>query len=93
MRLAACFGTERGVRVCAPVHDAFLIEFELAEEEEAIRTMQGAMREASACILGGYELTTDVKVVRYPDRYVDKRGKTMWDLVWGIVGGLSNPNR
>jgi len=88
MRLAACFGTERGVRVCAPVHDAFLIEFELAEEEEAIRTMQGAMQEASACVLGGYKLTTDVKVVRYPDRYMDKRGKTMWDLVWGIVGNL-----
>ena len=26
LRLACCFATERGVRVCAPVHDAILIE-------------------------------------------------------------------
>ena len=25
MRLAACFATESGIEVCAPVHDAFLI--------------------------------------------------------------------
>jgi DNA polymerase I len=25
MRLAACLGTEAGIKVCAPVYDAFLI--------------------------------------------------------------------
>jgi len=26
LRLACCFATEQGIRVCAPVHDALLIE-------------------------------------------------------------------
>src|SRR5512132_2077913 len=33
-----------------------------------------ALREASAAVLNGFELLTDVVIVRYLDRYMDKRG-------------------
>jgi hypothetical protein len=30
-------------------------------------------------------LTTDVDIIRHPDRYSDKRGKIMWDTVRRIL--------
>ena len=30
---------------------------------------------------GTIELRTDAKIVRYPDRYTDKRGTTVWERV------------
>jgi hypothetical protein len=36
-------------------------------------------------VLGGFELSTDVHVVRYPHRYMDKRGQEMWDRVFDLV--------
>lgn len=88
LRLACCFATERGIKVCAPVHDAILIEFDLENEERDVAAAQEAMREASSLVLGCFELRTDVKIIRYPDRYMDGRGKKMWDTIWEIVESL-----
>lgn len=85
LRLACCLATERGVTVCAPVHDALLIEAPLDQLEQAIATAQASMAEASRVVLGGFELRTDVKVIRYPDRYSDPRGERMWSTVQGIL--------
>ena len=41
LRLACCFATERGIRVCAPVHDALLIEAPLDDLESAVVATQG----------------------------------------------------
>jgi hypothetical protein len=43
------------------------------------------MQEASRIVLGGFELGTDVQVWRYPDRFMDERGKAMWDRVVGLI--------
>jgi hypothetical protein len=92
LRLACCLATERGIRVCAPVHDALLIEAPLDEFDARVESAQLAMTEASEVVLGGFQLNTDVEVIRYPDRYRDKRGTTMWKLVGKIVDRLeSNP--
>jgi DNA polymerase-1 len=48
--------------------------------------MRAAMAEASRFVLGGFELATDVKVVPWPDRYMDPRGRHMWDRVCHLVG-------
>jgi len=53
--------------------------------------MRAAMAEASRAVLRGFELGTDIKVVRYPDRYMDKRGKIMWDRVMGLIGAATEP--
>ena len=88
LRLACCLATERGIEVCAPVHDAVLICAPLDRLEDDITGMRGAMAEASRIILGGFELGTDVHVVKYPHRYVDGRGLAMWEQVTGLVGRL-----
>jgi DNA polymerase I-like protein with 3'-5' exonuclease and polymerase domains len=81
MRLAACLATERGIEVCAPIHDAFLVCTPFDRLEADIATMRAAMAEASRVVLGGFELGTDVSVTRWPERYMDSRGSVMWDRV------------
>ena len=86
LRIACCLATERGVEVCAPVHDAVLICAPLDQLDDDIASMRAAMAEASRAVLSGFELGTDVHVVRYPDRYMDGRGQVMWQRVMQLVG-------
>jgi DNA polymerase I len=88
LRLACCFAVEAGICVCAPVHDAIVIEASLEQLDAAIEMTQAAMARASEVVLGGFRLSTDVKVVRYPEHYMDKRGVDMWDKVWSIIHDL-----
>ena len=85
MRIAACLATERGLEVCAPVHDAFLICAPIERLDEDIATMRAAMAEASRLVLDGFEVRTDVHVVSYPDRYMDARGVEMWGRVVKLI--------
>jgi DNA polymerase I len=86
LRIACCLATERGIEVCAPVHDAVLICAPFDRLDADVAAMRAAMTEASRFVLGGFELATDVKVVRWPDRYMDPRGRQMWDRVCDLVG-------
>jgi DNA polymerase family A len=88
LRLACCLATERGVEVCAPVHDALLICAPLGELEAAIAAMRSAMAEASRIVLSGFELGTDASIVRWPHRYSDGRGTRMWNEVTALVDQL-----
>jgi hypothetical protein len=88
LRLACCLATERGIRVCCPVHDALLVEGPAEEIDDVVEVTQAAMREASEVVLPGFPLRTDAKVVRWPDRYADERGERMWETVWSIVREL-----
>ncbi len=85
LRLACCSLTEAGVRVCAPVHDALLIEAPTEDIDRAVLHCQQAMHRASELVLPGFPLRTEVKVVRSPARYMDPRGTEMWDLVFGLL--------
>ena len=66
LRLACCLGTERGIEVCAPVHDAVLICAPLDRLDDDVRRMQECMTEASIVVTGGLALKTDVKLIRHP---------------------------
>jgi DNA polymerase-1 len=85
LRLACCLATERGVRVCAPVHDALLVEGPAYAIREVVAETQKAMREASELVLPGFPLRTDAKIVSWPERYVDDRGRRMWELVQELL--------
>ena len=87
LRIACCLLSERGIRLCAPVHDAVLIESPIEQIDETVIACQCAMREASELVLSGFSLRTDAKIVRFPDRYSDKRGDQMWNTVQEIIGG------
>jgi DNA polymerase-1 len=81
LRLACIRLISDGVRVCAPVHDAILIEAPLADLDAVVAHTQAVMRGASAAVLGGFMLESDAKIVRAPERYMDERGTTMWNMV------------
>jgi len=89
LRLACCLATERGIQVCAPIHDALLIEAADDEIEVAVTATQAAMVEASQIALDGFALRSDAKVVRHPDRYMDPRGEKMWNTVTAILADLA----
>lgn len=85
LRLACCLATERGLNVCAPVHDAILIEGDAAALDETVSAAQCAMAEASRVVLDGFELRTDADVIAHPDRYMDPRGTVMWARVQDLL--------
>jgi DNA polymerase I-like protein with 3'-5' exonuclease and polymerase domains len=88
MRVAAILATEAGVEVVAPVHDAFMIAAPLEALDGQIAEMAAHMDRASEIVLSGFRLRSDTVVVRYPDRYMDKRGKDVWTRTAQIVDEL-----
>lgn len=86
LRLACCLATESGITVCAPVHDALLIEGASDEIEDLVARTQAIMTEASLLVTPGFPLRTDSEVVRWPDRYMDPRGSKMWNAVMKTLG-------
>jgi DNA polymerase I-like protein with 3'-5' exonuclease and polymerase domains len=89
MRWAAILATERGICVCAPSHDAFLIEAPTAQIETVAAEMQDVMQTASQIVLGGLKLRSDVEYVHSPDRYMDERGIEMWNCVMELLDELA----
>jgi hypothetical protein len=85
LRLACCELVEAGIAVCAPVHDAVLIEAPLARLDQVIEETQRFMADASATVLGGFRLRSDAETFRYPNRYQDERGARMWATVEHIL--------
>ena len=88
LRLACCLVTEAGITVCAPVHDALLIEAPLDQLDAHIQKTQALMAEASSIVLDGFALRSDVDIVRYPERYISDKGAQMWETVSEILDDL-----
>jgi DNA polymerase I len=89
LRLACSMLVESGTKVCAPVHDAVLIEAPLESLDKSIEETQQILSEASAIVLDGLRLRSGVEVFRYPERYVDERGIKMWETVQGVLDELT----
>jgi DNA polymerase I-like protein with 3'-5' exonuclease and polymerase domains len=88
LRLACCLAVEAGITVCAPVHDAILIEAPVEDLDEAVRETRAIMARASEIVLDGFALRTDVDITCYPERYADERGVAMWETVQTILRDL-----
>jgi hypothetical protein len=90
MRYAAMRATEAGLAVCAPIHDAFLIEASVAELEDAAARMNVIMGDASEAILGaGYRIKVDVEIAAKSEFYRDERGREGFDLLLGEIDRIS----
>jgi len=86
MRLACCLATEAGIMVCAPVHDALVIEGAIEEIDETVRQAQTIMQRAGEVVLRGFTLRTDAVVIRHPDCYVvNQRGAEMWQTILRLL--------
>jgi DNA polymerase-1 len=88
-RLAYVWGMRHGLSLIAPVHDAVLLEAPEDRIEADVALMREIMRRASHIILGAIELRTDVKIVRYPDRFTDSRGTELWETVLQLLAERS----
>jgi len=87
-RWACCLMIERGVRVCAPLHDAVLIEAPVGEIDHWVSVARAAMAQASRDIFRGkLELRTDARI--FTDRFIDERGGTIWETVNKLAGEAS----
>ena len=85
LRLAIILGISQGVKICAPVHDAILIEAPTEEIDDKVYVMQACMEEASSIVLDGFKLRSDAKIIKYPDRYEDERGKELWNVLLNLL--------
>jgi hypothetical protein len=96
LRLACCLATERGIEVVAPVHDAVMVEGPAGSIDEVVAATQDTMAEASEIVLDGFRLRTEAKEVRWPERYMDERGREFWNRVMGLLpeaGGSAGRGR
>jgi DNA polymerase I-like protein with 3'-5' exonuclease and polymerase domains len=86
MRLACVLTNRRGIMLIGCVHDALVIESSIEKIEEDSAITRECMRRASRIVLNSeHELRTDATIVKYPDRYTDKRGVEMWGEVIGLL--------
>ena len=85
LRLACILVLNEGVNICAPIHDAILIEAPIDELDDKICIAQNAMKQASKIVLSGFGLNTDVEKIKYPDRFSDRRGEETWNAILDIL--------
>jgi DNA polymerase I len=98
LRVACIMAERHGVELCGSVHDAVLIEAPDERIEADVALMREIMRRASRVVLnaaadGPYELRTDATIVRYPERYSDKRGVKTWAAVLDLLAQYRQQQR
>ena len=87
MRIACVLAVERGLKLCAPIHDALLIEAPKDQIDADVVKLKDCMSEASEGVLGkGKVCRVDADIVKYPDRYMDEQGQEMWDKIMVLLG-------
>jgi DNA polymerase I-like protein with 3'-5' exonuclease and polymerase domains len=88
LHVASILAERRGIRIVAPIHDAFVAEAKAGREEEVSLALDRVMRDASRVVLRGYELNSDEQIVRAGGRFFDKRGVEMWTTVTRLLAKL-----
>jgi hypothetical protein len=87
LRLACCLATESGIEVCAPVHDALLIQAPVESIDEAVAMTSRCMREAASAVLDGPSVPVGIDQILLPgERFSDDRGVDMWRRVCRLSG-------
>jgi hypothetical protein len=93
MRVASIFLFEAELRVCCPIHDAFLVECNEAYLEWTARVVAQCMSRAADYVLGrNCGMRAKVIPLRYPERLVEKEDPDsldMWLKVCSIIDACS----
>ena len=86
LRLACCLATERGIAVCAPVHDALLIEAPAGRDRGCVwrSCRRACARRAGSCSAASSWAATP-RWCAGRSATADKRGAVMWETVTGLV--------
>lgn len=88
LQICCVYLIERGIRVLGTVHDALLVEAPVNEIDAKTKQAQDIMEQVSEGILN-FRLRTDAKIVKYPERYSDKRGEEMWNTITSLLDGIT----
>jgi hypothetical protein len=62
-----------------------LLEAPLGEVDVVAARAAAIMGDAAEAIIG-HRIRVGVETFRYPDRYMDEHGATLWRLVWETLG-------
>lgn len=81
LRIACILMVKRGIQLCAPVHDAVLIEASEDTIDQQVAIAQECMVQASQIVLGDFTLTSDAKVIKYPGRFLEDDAEPFWNTV------------
>jgi DNA polymerase I len=92
LHVACILAERRGIKIVAPVHDAIMAEGPVEDIQDVSVALDRVMRDASAIVLQGRELSTDETIVRPAEHYCDKRGAAMWQTVTELVAQAERDN-
>jgi hypothetical protein len=91
LRQACCMVVEAGIKLCAPIHDAILIECRVAEVEEVTQRVRRIMIEAARLVLNDgrplqvsdlvCDIRVDAAVYAHPAHLNEGRDSAVWDLI------------
>ncbi len=84
LRIACILMVKNGIQLCAPIHDAVLIEATEDNIEEQAKIAQQCMEDASQIVLENFKLTSDVDIIRHPGRFLDESAEPFWNMVIAI---------
>jgi hypothetical protein len=87
LRLATIGLVESGINVSALVHDAALTECAIEDVDEHVIEVQRIMRLAAKVGIGA-EVPVDSTVCRWPDRFRDERGISMFATIMNLLGEI-----
>jgi DNA polymerase I len=90
LRHACSLLTEQGIRVCAPVHDAVLVEAPIAEIDNVVQETRRLMAEASAVVLDGFTLNTDETIITESEPFQNAQGEKIWQQFIKHLGSASS---
>jgi len=101
LRLALIMAMEEGLEICAPIHDAILIESDTETIERDVSRLQEIMWKAGDIVMGGFDIGSGVDRVDYPSRYGDRQReekhlkgnskKDMWEVVEALIFEQKRP--
>lgn len=75
---------KREIQLCAPVHDAVLIEATEETIDEQVRIAQECMEQASRIVLEDFTLSSDAKIIKHPGRFLEADAEPFWNTVMSI---------
>ncbi len=86
LRAACILAVRRGILVCAPLHDALLVECRAEDVAVTKAALVEVMQEAGAILLGDFKLRVDVAEYVHPAHFFDKRGAETWAEIRDLLG-------
>lgn len=91
LRQTCCMVVEAGIRLCAPIHDAILVECEVGEIDRTIDRTKRVMIEATRLVLSdgdvlqvgdiSGDIRVDAEVYAHPIHFEGSQDSAVWKLI------------